>query len=232
MADNKIEKALYGPSLMEVLLGAVLGVFVGLVAAAAYLVFKPVLTVRDLPKDQPRGTIYYIAGSDNSTKGKTYQAKQKQFIAGARVQVNEDELNAWAGSAISEPVVPQAKPGKPGEPVSKPAPDGFVIPGKPNFRLINGKMQIGMKCTLNWYGFNTDVTIQSTGTFTKDGDMFVFTPETIYLGSCPLHMLPMLPGLLMAHVISNEKVADDVKAAWAKLGEVRVDGSVLKLAVQ
>ena len=38
MADKKLEKALYGPSMTEVALGAVLGLIVGVLAACVYLI--------------------------------------------------------------------------------------------------------------------------------------------------------------------------------------------------
>src|SRR5688500_75518 len=65
MADKKIEKALYGPSTTEVALGAILGLAAGLLAACVYLVFRPVLQVKEMPKedDVVRGAIYFIPGS-------------------------------------------------------------------------------------------------------------------------------------------------------------------------
>ena len=42
MADKNIEKALYGPSYLEVALGAILGILIGVFAAGLYFVFKPV----------------------------------------------------------------------------------------------------------------------------------------------------------------------------------------------
>jgi hypothetical protein len=241
MAANKIEKALYGPSLVEVILGAILGLLAGVAVACVYLVFKPVLTVREMPKEPVRNAVYFLPGAESNAKSKSWQVKQKQFLAGTRVQLVEDELNAWAttiklptAAAPAAPAKP-AKPAKPGEKAEKPsapAPDGFVIPAKPNFRIANGKMQIGLQCTLNWYGIMTDVTVQATGDLQKEGDVFAFVPETVYLGSCPLHLLPMLPGLLISHITANEPVPDDFKAAWAKLSEAKIEGSTLKLAGQ
>ena len=68
MADKKIEKALYGPSLTEVALGAVLGFIVGIVAACAYLVFKPVQQVLVMPEKakQSISVVYYLPGSESN----------------------------------------------------------------------------------------------------------------------------------------------------------------------
>ena len=241
MANDKINKALYGPSMLEVVLGALLGLLVGVVAASVYLVFKPVQLVKEMPKEPSRSMVYFLPGSESNAKSKGWQAKQKQFLAGARIQLVEDELNAWVASLASPPSAPAAKPAKPADkpkPGVKPdepkgpVPDGFVIPAKPNYRIIGDKLQIGVKCTLNWYGLMTDVTVQATGGFRKDGDHFVFAPDTVYLGSCPLHMLPWASPPLVAHIIANEKVPDEISAAWAKLNQVTIEGGTLKLAVQ
>jgi hypothetical protein len=220
----KIEKALYGPSMLEVVCGAVLGLVAGVLVACVYLVFKPVMTVKELPKEQPLGMVYYLPGSDGSAKGAAWQAKQQQFLAGKSVQLAEDELNAWAASIKTD-----APPAKTDAPAGAPPPDGMVIPSKPNFRIVNDKLQIGLNCTLNWYGLMKVVTVQSTGNFQKAGDHFVYTPETLYLGSCPLHLLPSVSGLLLSRITDKEKVPDEFRAAWNKLNDVVVLGGGLKL---
>jgi hypothetical protein len=224
---QKIEKALYGPSMLEVVLGAVLGLLSGVLVACVYLVFKPVPTVKELPKEQPRGTVYYILGTDSKAKSAGWQTKQKQFLDGQSVQLVEDELNAWVTASIKMAAPPAKSPA--GAPSSAPAPDGIIIPSKPNFRIVNNKLQIGLNCTLNWYGMMTDVTLQSTGSFHRDGDHFVYIPETVYLGSCPLHLLPAVPGLLISRITDKEKVPDEFRAAWNKLADVAVLGGALKL---
>jgi hypothetical protein len=254
MADKKIDKALYGPSVTEVALGAVLGLLAGVVAAAVFLVFKPVATVKAMPEGDKvqRSMVYYVQGSESSAKSKSWQAKQKQFLAGTAVSVVEDELNAWsAASGAPAPAAPpkgapKAKtPDKP-KAAEKPKPkaddkaddstqappDGFVIPYAPNFKVVGDKLQVGLKCTLNWYGLTYDTTVLATGTFKNSGDGVVFSPEKVYLGSCPLHLLPALSGLLVSHIEAKEKVSDEVRTAWTKLTAVTIEGGALKLSVQ
>jgi hypothetical protein len=237
MADKKIEKALYGPSLTEVALGAVLGLLAGVVAACVYLVFKPVTVAKEMPKETVRGIVYYVPGAE-SNKGKTFTAKQKQFVAGTSVTLIEDELNAWAATAFpAAPVKPAAPKGakpdaaaKPDE--AKPALDGIFNPGVPNFKIANGKMQIGTKCVLNWYGLTKEVMLVTTGDLVKSGDKFVFSPQTLYLGSCPVHLLPAAAGPLMSTLISKKKAPDAINSAWAKLSDATIEGNTLKLTVQ
>ena len=252
MADKKIEKALYGPSLMEVFFGAVLGLLVGVAAGAVYLVFKPVQMVKELPKEPLRSVVYYIPGSEGGAKSKGWQAKLKLYTTGKTVQVVEEELNAWSGtlSATAGPPAPAAPAAKPPAkapaPAAKPAPapaaakpadakpatEGIFTPGKPNFRIVGGKLQIGLTCTLNWYGMTQDVTMKVTGGFRKDGDHVEFVTETLYLGSCPLHLLPAAAQPLANHLLAKEKIPDDIHAAWAKLSDATIEGATLTLAVR
>ena len=238
MADKKIEKALYGPSLTEVALGAILGLTAGVVGACIYLVFKPVMLVKDMPKEPLRGIVYYVPGSE-SNKGKTFTAKQKQFIAGTSVTLIEDELNAWAATAFTAAPAksaPGAKGAKP-EPAAKPDDakpnlDGIFNPGIPNFKITNGKLQIGTKCILNWYGLTKEVFVVTTGELVKSGDKFVYSAQTLYLGSCPMHLLPAVSGPLMSTLIDKRKAQDAINSAWAKLSDVAIEGNTLKLTVQ
>ncbi len=233
MADKKIEKALYGPSVTEVALGAVLGLVAGVVCACVYLVFKPVMLVKEMPKEVARGIVYYVPGAESS-KGKTFTAKQKQFVAGTSITLIEEELNAWAATAFTAaPAKPAAapKPGaKPEE--AKPNLDGIFNPGVPNFKIVNGKLQIGSKCILNWYGLTKEVFLVTTGELVKSGDKFVYSAQTLYLGSCPVHLLPAAAGPLMSALIDKRKAPDAINSAWAKLSEVTIEGNTLKLTVQ
>ena len=248
--SKKLEKALYGPSVMEVALGAILGLLAGVIAAVVFLVFKPVKQQPAMPKAEEiqRSVVYYVPGTNNSAKSKGWQAKQKQFLAGTSISVVEDELNAWVAGggagAVTPPPPAAAKPpakkpadkpkadDKPGAKPEGPTLEGFVIPGTPNFRVVDDKLQIGMKCTLNWYGLAYETTVVTTGTFKKSGDTVVFSPETVYLGSCPLHLLPAAGGQLISTIISKQKVSDELRTAWTKLTGVTIEGGAVKFAMQ
>lgn len=237
MADKKLEKALYGPSVTEVALGAVLGLICGVLVACVYLVFKPVQQVKVLPKEPSRSVVYYIPGSESSAKSRTWQAKQKQLIAGTNVTVVEDELNAWASTLAAPPAPkPPAAKGKPAEEApkdaAKPPPEGFVIPGTLNFKIVDNDVQVGLKCTLNWYGMTYDTTVVAMGTFEQSGDSIVFKPGKLYLGSCPLHLLPAIPNLLVSALTAKVKVPDDLRIALTKLKSVTVEKGAMTLAVQ
>jgi hypothetical protein len=236
MADKKLEKALYGPSTTEVALGAILGLAAGLLAACVYLVFKPVLQVKEMPKDKDvvRGAVYFIPGSDNGTKGKSYVAKQKALVGGAAVELTEDELNAWSTATFgAQPKPATPAPAAPAKgAAADPGYEGIFNPGPPNFRIVHGNLQIGLKCVLNWYGLTHEVTVLAIGTFAHEGDDVVFVPQQVFLGSCPLHLIPKLAPPLMAHLVSKKKVPDEIKSAWAKVNHATIEGSTLKLTME
>ena len=237
MADKKIEKALYGPSTTEVALGAILGLIAGLLVACVYLVFKPVLQVKELPKEPVRGAVYYIPGSDATAKAKAITAKQKTFIAGGSVELIEDELNSWSASTFgSAPAPKAAKPGaKPEAPKADgaaPALDGIFNPDRPNFKIKDGTLQIGFKCVLNWYGLTHEVIVLTTGTVQPSGDDFVYVPKTLFLGSCPVHLIPGAAKPLWEHLVGKKKAPDEIKSAWAKASEVTLEGSTLKITMK
>ncbi len=221
----------------EVALGAILGLLAGVLVACVYLVFKPVSQVKEMPPEDKilKSMVYFIPGNESNAKSRGWQAKQKQILGSPTFTVDlvEDELNAWANT-LAVPAAPAPKPGAPaGAAAPAPAGDGIFNPGKPNFKVIAGnKLQISAKCVLNWYGLAHEVTVIATGTFTKSGDTVTFATDTLHLGSCPVHLLPALAGPLMSHLISREKVPDEVRAAWAKLDSVTIDGTKLTFVAQ
>jgi len=237
MADKKLEKALYGPSTTEVALGAILGLIAGLLVACVYLVFKPVQQVKELPKEPVRGAVYYLPGSEMSAKAKGLAAKQKTFTGGAAVELSEDEINAWSAATLGGGAAPVAKPAgkaaEPGKPdAGQPGYDGIFNPGTPNFKFVDGNLQIGAKCVLNWYGLTHEVIVLTTGSLVRSGDDVVFVPQTLYLGSCPVHLIPGLAAPLAGHLIGKQKVPDEIKSAWAKVSDAKVEGAVLKLTME
>src|SRR3954470_1158680 len=87
-----------GPSWTEVFLGAFLSLALGIVLGALSLMLRPVVTVKELPKEADRqpGAVYYFEGSRDGTKAASAEAKRKNFAAGQSVSFNEDELNILA----------------------------------------------------------------------------------------------------------------------------------------
>jgi hypothetical protein len=231
MGSRKIDKAKYGPGWGEIIIGAVLSLALGAVLAVAFLVAKPVAAVKELPKERPVGTVYYIEGSRSTENGKQWLRKKQLLTEGSSVTLNEDELNAWITTETAAP--PPAKPAA-GQKAAPPAPTaGLIELGTPNFRIHDGLLQIGSKGTLNldWFGLKQSIIVQVAGRFVKQGGGFVFAPEQFCVGSCPIHRLPGLGGLVFRRLLAKEKVPDDLADAWKKLTDVSIEGNTLKLTM-
>jgi hypothetical protein len=240
--SRKIDRALRGPSWVEVVLGALISLVLGVLIGAALLVFRPVTIVKEMPKEDARvpGAVYFVEGSRETSKGRDAPAKRKAFVEGQTVTVIEDELNVLVGPATSfaaagapgaptAPKAPEKKDGKAG--ASEATADDMIFAGTPNFRLRDNVMQVGIPVTLNVLGLSEKVVVQTRGGFAKRGDVFVYEPGEFYIGSLPVTRLPMVVDYAREKFLSSQPIPEDIKAAWPKLTNVSVEGNVLKLTM-
>lgn len=222
--SQRFDRTHYGPSWVEVILGAVLSAVLGVVLAAGYFVFKPVTRIKELLKEPAAGTVYYIEGSRDYSNARRLVAKEKFFVKGGSVVVNEDELNA-AASPVTAPVAPGSEPAA--------APTTILTPGAPNFRIHDGAVQISVpvRLKLDILYLDTTVLVQSTGNFVRQGATFVFVPKTVYVGSCSVDRLPRAVEFVMKKIYDTQQVPDDIAGAWSKLADVTVEGTTLRLTM-
>jgi len=230
---------MHGPGWGEVILGAALSLALGVVLGAVLLVLKPIKQVKELPKELERNTVYYIEGSHDSSKAKQALPKRKAFAEGQSVTVTEDEINSLIGGPATPPAAtPPAKAGDKKAPEKKDdkaaaaASGEMLATGSPNVRLHDGKMQVCVPVSVNVLGVGQTVTFQARGDFEKRGDVFVFTPDQLYLGSCPVQRLPFLQGFVVKKFLESQPIPEDIATSWRKLASVSVEGSTLKLAMQ
>lgn len=219
--NKKIERDLYGPGWIEVILGALLSLVLGVVLAAVFLMLKPVAVVKELPKEPEKDLVYFVQGSRDSAKARQASAKQKVFGQGGSVVVNEDELNA-----LTAPPAP-----KPGVKPAPAAESKMLATGAPDFRIRNSVFQAGVPVTISAAGLQHEVIVQARGGFEKTGEWFVFKPTEFYVGSCPIQRLPGVQDALMKRFVGMTKIPDELVSAWQKLADVSVEGSTLRLAV-
>ena len=220
---KKFDRSHYGPGWAEVILGAVLSVVIGVALAAAYFTFKPVARVKEIPKEPEPYMVYYIEGSRDYSNARRLTAKEKFFIRGGTVVVNEDELNT-AANPVTAAVVPGSEPAPP---------TTLFTPGPPNFHIQNGVMQITVPVRVKWdlAFLDQTVLVQARGGFARQGDTIAFVPRTMYVGSCPVERLPRAMDYLMRKFFDTQPVPPDIAAAWSKLADVTVEGSTLRLTM-
>lgn len=231
----KLDRSLHGPSLTEVVLGALLSVILGGVIGAALLVARPVLTGKDLPKkesDRDPKAVYYQAGARDPSKSRVALAKRKSFGEGQSVSFTEDELNALAALPAAALANPGAENPPPAPKAEKSDAAGALLDRGPmNFRVRDGRLQMAVPVTLNVLGIAPTVMVQAQGTFVKESNGYVFVPDTFHLGSLPLQRLPMAAGYVREQLLMTQAIPDDVKASWAKLASVSIEGNTLKLTM-
>ena len=240
------KKIATGPSWVEVILGAALSALLGVALGAVLLIARPVVTAKEMPKEADRDprAVYYVEGSRDPGKARQAAAKRQAFVAGQSISVTEDELNALAAPAPGPGAPAAPKPGEKKGPDGKdpkakdakeaaPAAGGdesFAV-GAPNFRINSGVMQVGVPVTVNALGLGQKIIAQARGGFTKEGNLFVYDPKELYLGSCPVQRLPFLSGYVRNKFVAGHPIPEDIKTAWAKLSNVAIEGNTLKLTM-
>lgn len=229
--STKIDRALHGPSWAEVILGAVLSLILGVVLGVVLLVLRPVVVAKEEPKERVRGVVYYIEGSRDPGRAREAAAKRNAFLAGQSVTVTEEEINSLIAPA-SAPTAPKAGATKAPEKKDgdkAPANDGYVATGTPTVRIRDGALQVGVPVTIGLV--DQKVIAQARGGFVKQGDVFVYEPETLYLGSCPVERVPFLANYVRDKFLASQPIPEDIKTAWAKLANVAIEGNALKLTM-
>jgi hypothetical protein len=218
-AKKKVQK---GPSWLEVGLGAFLSVVLGVILGAAYMVAKPVVKVAALPKEPAAGTLYYIEGSRDFSKDAMVKEKRKSFVDGESVSLTEGELNLLLGS-LSAPDGSAAP-----KPSDKPSEKPIEISAL-NGRLHDGRIQLSDVISYNILSVTGTIVVQADGTLTRHGAAFVFDPDQVYVGGCPVQRFLFLRGWIESKLLFPRPAPDDVAAAWSKLLDVTIEGSTLHL---
>lgn len=224
---SKLQRKADGPGWIEVILGAVLSLALGIVLAVAFLVFKPVTSVKELPKEPVADMVYYIQGTRESAKTRELSAKRNLMAQGQSVVLNEDELNTF----VMPPVAPR-EPKKMELPTEEKPAEERIVAGLPNFRIRDNVMQIGMPIKLSAFDLQHEIVLQTQGGFAKVGDTVVYQPNQFLLGSCPLDRIPAAKDYVMKQILARAKVPDDVVAAWKNVADATVEGSKLRLTAR
>jgi hypothetical protein len=251
MNNSKLKRAMYGPSMLEITLGLLLSVALGAALGIVFLVFKPVETVKELPKVDERkfGMVYFVTGANDYSKSKFWMRKQLLEGKPGEIVFSEDDLNAWFASssegkaaadrvATEAPAKPAAKPaqakpaGAPAEAPGAIASEEIIIPSVLNFRIRDNAVQVGMPTTLNLLGYQFPVTAQARGGFKKQGDMFIYSPDVVMIGSLPLHRFPGATEYLMQRALASKALPEEFLATWKKITSVAIDGKTLRLTIQ
>lgn len=219
---SRRDRVANGPSWAEVIFGAILSLVLGVVLGALLLVFRPVVTVKEEPKERDRGVVYYVEGARDPSKARQALAKRKAFTDGQSITITEEEINALIAP-------PPAAPGEKKEGEAAAGVSEYFKAGTPLVRVHDGMLQIGLPVTVDLLGAR--LVAQAQGTLVKQGDVFVFEPQTMHLGSCPVNRVPYLSTLVREKVLTTYPLPEDIKQAWGKLANATIEGKAVKLTM-
>lgn len=221
MASNtKIDRAVNGPGLIEITLGVLLSLTLGILLAALHLIFKPVEVVAKAPDDAVPGQVYFVEGAVNSSKARQWTRKRQMLADGASADVtfSEEELNAWMAS-----VAPQPQKDAP--------PAGMFTPEKVNFRINDNVIQIGLLGKVTALDISREVVFQTRGKFVKADEGFTFVPDELYIGSLPVHAVQGLAPWFIKRMLASQELPEDLQKTWKQLQLVAVEGNLLRLTL-
>ncbi len=209
------DRALYGPSTAEVVLGATLSLILGPVLASAFLIAKPVESVRAIPDEPERNQVYYIAGANAG--GGQWLRKKQIFVEGESMEIDlsENELNRWITSTRVEPDAAEAAP--------------MIALREVNFRIADGKLQVGLPTDITIPLFNRTIIIQAAGQFKPDGDRFRFDLDRLMVGSLAVHRLPIISGIVAGRLLAAQEMGEEVTSSWDSLSAVSIEDNKLIL---
>jgi len=217
------------PGLVEIIAGSVLSLLAGVLLAALFLIFKPVASVDQLPKDAKDGGVYFVQGRKDWNSGRRWLFKRDSFVQGHSVSVTEDELNAWVEAIYPPlPTTPPSAKDKEKKEVDVP----WLQQGTPNLRLTADGLSLGVVCDLNIFGLTQKVVVQSEGHFAKTKGAVVFQPNTLFVGSLPLHRFRPIKGFAFRLLAGLYQFPAELENAWAKLGDAKVERSQLVMTVE
>lgn len=239
MATNKkIERALRGPGLFEIIFGVILSVALGILLGAVHLALKPAVIVKEkeLPKDAADNSIYrpvyYVEGSTDAAKGQQWKRKEQMLIEGqtGEISLSEEEINAFLAERFKErapslATAPTPVPGKPA--ATAPA----VTPPRVNVRISESVLQFSMPTTTSLLGLDLSLFLQLRGGFVHGAEGFTFDPAEFYIGSLPIHRVPGLAGWLIKRMAAARPPPQELVASWRKVTNVALDGNTLKLTL-
>ena len=197
------------------IIAAVLSIVTGLAWAVLVLALKPVVKLApDVELEAPApDVVYYREGKRDNLRTRIAADTFNRFLAGNSVKVDEVDLNALRLTALEST-------------------GSFYKINAPSFRLRDDQLQIGAGVNLHVYGYPITTHVQTTGTFVRKGEIFAFEPTTMWVGSCPVHRLPLFGAPLMAKIIAAQAWPETIVTAWSKLSDVKVSESSLSLTAQ
>lgn len=201
-----------------------LGITMGCLFAATYLALKPVAirdgAERSGEKEKERHEVTYIRGRSGLVRTSVIDAKKTSFLSRDRagVELSEEEINRWISTEYGNS--PRTAEYEDFE--------AEFRADVPVFKVRGDETEVGMVFDLSVLGVTRKVVLQAAGAFQREGGRFVFVPEKMYVGSCPVN-IPYLSRRIFNAVYDRFEVSSDLSEAWADVRGLAVEGGLIKL---
>lgn len=210
-----------GPKPYEIAVAAVLSLLVGVIGAAGFLAFTPPEEVSELPDEEDRefARVYYVAGEQGGREHATWDLKRQAIEAGqtGTMELVEEELNQWAAATYRDDAETAAGPLQ-------------ITAGQPKFHLADN---LQVAADLEWSIFGASQNFQSVawGNFERRRGEFVFRPERVYIGSCPIPGAFGLAQRMFNRVAGAYEVSPELREGWSQLAAVEVTEGEMKVTI-
>lgn len=219
--EKYLQRALVGPSIFEILFGALASLLIGVALAFAWLVSSGE-TIDNPPSEGARiNPVPFVVGETATDNNRIWERKLQAFIEGQSGQLafSDAELNAW--SAATPPPTPA-----PGVHT-----DTLVKTGRLNFRISNGLLQVATPASINVLGGTFAGMLQTRGGFIATEAGLRFEPRETYFGSLAVHRFPNVHRWLLTRVSHHPLVPEDVLGSWNRVTRAAVEGQFITVTI-
>ncbi len=210
------------PKPYEIAIGAILSLILGVAGAVVFLVLQPPEEVKEMPSPEERvfGRVYVVPGKLGTDEHNTWQAKEEAIKAkrSGTITVVEQELNRWAAARFGEEAERTAAVG----PVQ-------IEPGTPDFRIEGENLVVGLPTEWTVFGQSRELQAQATGVIEKDGGIFRFAHDRVYVGSC--RVPGILANRLIRQLVSAFEVSEELREGWASVESAAIEEGKLTVVM-
>lgn len=216
------------PGPFAVIVQILSGALVGVLIAGVYLALKPVKIVETAAAADAktkeavveRNVVTYRPGNPGNPNGQQWRIRERAFLEKAPTGVSwsEQDVNRWLATTY-------------GSQDRRVKLDDYGVefdPEPPLCRIDGNEMQIALVYHCRYEKADKAIVAQARGSFERDGDVNVFKPRVVYLGSCPLP--GRLGTMLLEKLAAAYPAPENVAASWKAVTSAKVEESQLKVA--
>ena len=200
---------------LNLLLGALVGVVIGGLVAAIFLVTHPVKVVTEVPEKFEPAMHYVLKGRTGGGDAWKYKANELQEGTG-EVTFLETELNRWAASFKTD--FPEEKPSL------------YIEPQRPVFRLEGDKLLVSAPAEAGFGAWKRTITLSLEGEFVPDQSTLRIEPDQLYLGS--LRVIGPAKNLVWKKISSAYTLDEEFESLWSSVGTANIQESQLILTAK